>query len=349
MSITIYDVAKRAKVSPSWVSWALRDHPRAQEIRPETRERIRNAAKELGYLKNRSATTIRTGFNASTVALLATGNVHPQGNFSLLTRLNALGYELRFYSLGKPKKAFEEILANQLRYVICKVPIHEVRLQVAELCRANGIRAVFLGAGAVGMGYPVFSVDTRREMCQLTRRFFSLGHTEIALLCGVHRYCATELRHLGYLDAFREHGLEPDPEMTLCEEYSTQSFLHFVERKRPTALACIDGLLATRALNDLIRHGVRVPEDISILAITGMDLLPSILTIGRFTEPEGISEQNALEFLFSGKCSAPLTEDGLQLVLESVYHPGETEAPPPQRVRRYRELWKHDIFRKTSS
>ena len=304
---------------------------------------------ELGYLKNRSATTIRTGFNASTVALLSTENAHPQGNFSLLTRLNALGYELRFYSLGEQKKAFEEILANQLRYVICKIPVQDARVQVAEFCRANGIRAVFLGAGTVGMGYPAFAVDTRREMRQLTNRLFSLGHTEIALLCGVHRYCATELRHRGYLDAFREHGREADPEMMLCDEYSTRSFLHFVERKRPTALACIDGLLATRALNDLIRHGVHVPDEISILAITGIDVPPSILTIGRFTEPEGISEQNALEFLFSGKCSAPLTEDGLQLKLESVYHPGETEAPPPRKIPRYRNLQTNDIFRKTSA
>ena len=218
-----------------------------------------------------------------------------------------------------------------------------------DWARANGIRAVFLGAGTVGMGYPAFAVDTRREMRQLTNRLFSLGHTEIALLCGVHRYCATELRHRGYLDAFREHGREADPEMMLCDEYSTRSFLHFVERKRPTALACIDGLLATRALNDLIRHGVHVPDEISILAITGIDVPPSILTIGRFTEPEGISEQNALEFLFSGKCSAPLTEDGLQLKLESVYHPGETEAPPPRKIPRYRNLQTNDIFRKTSA
>ena len=84
MGVTIYDVAKRAKVSPSWVSWALRNHPRAQEIREETRERIRLAAKELGYLKNISATTIRTGFNASTVVLLATENTNPKGNFALL-------------------------------------------------------------------------------------------------------------------------------------------------------------------------------------------------------------------------------------------------------------------------
>ena len=147
MGVTIYDVAKRAKVSPSWVSWALRNHPRAQEIREETRERIRLAAKELGYLKNISATTIRTGFNASTVVLLATENTNPKGNFALLSRLNAMGYGLRLYYVHELEKAFDEILANQLHYVICTLTMLEQRRRVAEFCRKHNIRAVLLGAG----------------------------------------------------------------------------------------------------------------------------------------------------------------------------------------------------------
>ena len=205
MGVTIYDVAKRAKVSPSWVSWALRNHPRAQEIREETRERIRLAAKELGYLKNISATTIRTGFNASTVVLLATENTNPKGNFALLSRLNAMGYGLRLYYVHELEKAFDEILANQLHYVICTLTMLEQRRRVAEFCRKHNIRAVFLGAGAVGMGFPTFAVDTRDEMHRLVNRFHELGHRKIALLCGQHRHCATEFRHQGYLDALAEH------------------------------------------------------------------------------------------------------------------------------------------------
>ena len=347
MGVTIYDVAKRAKVSPSWVSWALRNHPRAQEIREETRERIRLAAKDLGYLKNISATTIRTGFNASTVVLLATENTNPKGNFALLSRLNAMGYGLRLYYVHELEKAFDEILANQLHYVICTLTMLEQRRRVAEFCRKHNIRAVFLGAGAVGMGFPTFAVDTRDEMHRLVNRFHELGHRKIALLCGQHRHCATEFRHQGYLDALAEH--EIDEKMTFCQEFSTEPFLNFIEQERPTALACIDGMVATLALNALLRHGVNVPGEISILAITGAEMLPSILKIGCFTEPLGVAMTNALEYLLTGKCSAPLTENECRIVLESVYHPGETEGPPPEQTRYYNGLSRCDIFINSST
>lgn len=156
-----------------------------------------------------------------------------------------------------------EILANQLHYVICTLTMLEQRRRVAEFCRKHNIRAVFLGAGAVGMGFPTFAVDTRDEMHRLVNRFHELGHRKIALLCGQHRHCATEFRHQGYLDALAEH--EIDEKMTFCQEFSTEPFLNFIEQERPTALACIDGMVATLALNALLRHGVNVPGEISIL------------------------------------------------------------------------------------
>ncbi len=46
MSVSIYDVAKEARVSPSTVSRALQDHPRIGAI---TKKRIQALAKEMGY------------------------------------------------------------------------------------------------------------------------------------------------------------------------------------------------------------------------------------------------------------------------------------------------------------
>ena len=49
---TIRDVAALAGVSPATVSRALDDRP---EIRPETRERVREACRQLGYVPNAAA------------------------------------------------------------------------------------------------------------------------------------------------------------------------------------------------------------------------------------------------------------------------------------------------------
>ena len=60
-------------------------------------------------------------------------------------------------TLAELEKAFDEILANQLHYVVCTLTMLEQRRRVAEFCRKHNIRAVFLGAGAVGMGFPTFA------------------------------------------------------------------------------------------------------------------------------------------------------------------------------------------------
>src|SRR5947199_45215 len=47
MSVSIYDIAKKARVAPSTVSRALEDHPR---IGAETKKRIQMLAQEMGYI-----------------------------------------------------------------------------------------------------------------------------------------------------------------------------------------------------------------------------------------------------------------------------------------------------------
>ena len=106
---------------------------------------------------------------------------------------------------GCGNSTVSRLLADKLGLKLINYTFHnmaeEAGIPFAEFCRKHNIRAVFLGAGAVGMGFPTFAVDTRDEMHRLVNRFHELGHRKIALLCGQHRHCATEFRHQGYLDA----------------------------------------------------------------------------------------------------------------------------------------------------
>ncbi|HBE41102.1 MAG TPA: LacI family transcriptional regulator, partial [Bacteroidales bacterium] len=54
--VTIYDVAKALNISPSTVSRGLKDHP---HIKKETCERIRDMANEMGYRRNKFASSLR--------------------------------------------------------------------------------------------------------------------------------------------------------------------------------------------------------------------------------------------------------------------------------------------------
>src|SRR5215470_3798017 len=69
MSVSICDVAKRAKVSPSTVSRALEDHPR---IGAETKKRIQELAKETGYVPSTVAKSLASNKTWTIGMVLAT-------------------------------------------------------------------------------------------------------------------------------------------------------------------------------------------------------------------------------------------------------------------------------------
>ena len=69
MTVTLKDIARLANIDAGAVSRTLRNHPKAQELRPETRERILKIAKDLGYQCNLLASSIRTG-RVTTMAVI---------------------------------------------------------------------------------------------------------------------------------------------------------------------------------------------------------------------------------------------------------------------------------------
>src|SRR5437879_11181800 len=69
MSVSIYDIAKKAKVSPSTVSRALEDHPR---IGTTTRKRIQELAREMDYVPSTVAKSLAANKTWTIGMVLAT-------------------------------------------------------------------------------------------------------------------------------------------------------------------------------------------------------------------------------------------------------------------------------------
>ena len=70
--VTLRDVAERAGVSTAATSQALNDRG---SLRPETRERIKAVAAELGYAPNKHAAALRSGRTMSIGFVLASGSL----------------------------------------------------------------------------------------------------------------------------------------------------------------------------------------------------------------------------------------------------------------------------------
>ena len=278
MAVTINDVARIAHVDKAAVSLTLRDCPEANRLRPETRERIRKIARELGYRRNLLAWSTRTGI-VNTIAVIGQFSKEKSLSytnsmlFGILTTCTQYGYNIKVYPDNSLDFVFGEIAGSRISSVISLSVEPEIRRKTAEFCRRERINLVYLFEDACD-GFPSVNTDNFASAREVVRSLVSLGHCRIGLLCVPHHYLYIEERHNGYLEGLREAGLKADPEWIDCSESpvtAVERMLALPEKRRPTALFGIADTLAVDAERRVIQAGLRVPEDISIFGFGNSD------------------------------------------------------------------------------
>lgn len=114
----------------------------------------------------------------------------------------------------------------------------------------------------------------------------SLGHTKIALLNGSKNSMVSAQRHQAFVNSMRKHGLEPDEKLMAYGYYvpdcAKDHVPGFIENGA-TAIICASDLIASGTITEVIKHGLKVPEDISVVGFDDLPIAsqfsPSITTI----------------------------------------------------------------------
>lgn len=278
MTVTLKDIARLADIDAGAVSRTLRNHPKAQELRPETRERILKIAKDLGYQCNLLASSIRTG-RVTTMAVIgrfAQENVDSSDNLILsgiFKEATANDYGIKVFDDSDLPRTFAEIAGNRIQLVASLSVAEDARIQTAELCRKNGLHLVFLYEHSHA-GFPAVILDNADGAVQAVRLLAELGHRRIALLCVPHRFHYVRERHRGYLEGMKQAGLPVDPELASCTdaaEDAVRRMLSLPQKKRPTAIFGIADNLAIIAQNTALRMGFRIPEELSTIGFGAID------------------------------------------------------------------------------
>ncbi|NLP35557.1 MAG: LacI family transcriptional regulator [Clostridiales bacterium] len=113
-----------------------------------------------------------------------------------------------------------------------------------------------------------------------------LGHTRIALLNGSKNSMVSAQRHQAFINSMRKHGLELDDKLMAygyyvpdCAKDHVPGFLE----NGATAIMCASDLIATGAVTEVVKHGLKVPDDISIIGFDDLPIAaqysPSLTTI----------------------------------------------------------------------
>lgn len=281
MGITSRDVAKKAGVSQPTVSRALSGDPRISE---QTRERVAEAARHLGYFPNVAARTLITN-RTSTVGVVV-GDV---GNLFFAEQLNALQKELQrngyrtalFQESADHKEAGEDVLPLLFGNALDGAIFCTGRLNSATPKRlaAEGLPVVLLNRYVEGIAADCVTADNLGGGGLAARHLAGLGHRRIGLILGPENTSTSRDREQGFLAALREEfGLRVPPELRRVGLYSHESGYRLCsqllnEQRPPTAIMCGNDVIALGALDAAAAARVKVPENLSIVGFD--DLLVS--------------------------------------------------------------------------
>jgi LacI family transcriptional regulator len=281
--VTSQDVANLAGVSRTTVSLVLND-VEGIHISPETRQKVRDAAENLGYIPNATAQALATR-RAKAVGLVMTRSPHHIASDTFLPQI--LGGLL------------EVIKQHKLHLLIESVePEHQDRVFL-ELARAKHIDGMILltpriddtalrrleeiDAYTVVMGKladsNLYSVDVDNQLAarRATQYLIDIGHTQIACIANAPvTFSSAYERVLGYKDALIASGIPPEDDMIRYADFDPQSGFASMQSllasgKKFTAIFVASDNVAMGAKSALREAGLRIPDDISIM---GFDDIP---------------------------------------------------------------------------
>lgn len=275
MSTTIKDIAKRAEVSHSTVSRALRGNPLISTV---TTERVRRLAQEMGYHPSAAARSLKT--HQTKVLGVILSNIDDPFFSEILQGIENVaqqaGYSL-FISSSQNDTERERSVVQVMRehrvdgFIICSTSFSTNQ---SRLLLEHGAPIVVVNNQAADdYRYSIYHDDVDGSR-QLTRHLIELGHRRIAYLGNYLSGRTTLDRLSGFQQEMEAAGLPVPAE--LIGQVSGGSpeaglaglapFLSLAER--PTALVCFNDMLAVGVLQGLQAQGIRVPQDCSV---TGFD------------------------------------------------------------------------------
>lgn len=272
MAVTSEDVAQLAGVSRATVSYVINNGPRP--VAHETRQRVLQAIQQLGYQPNAVARNLRMQ-RSSTLGLIVPDTHNPY--FSEVARgIERIAFD-RGYTVFLCHSGSD--LASEIKYIDM---LHAQRVAGIiwipgttdftpyQRLSGYGIRTVIIDRLVPNDNVPAVTADNYRGGVLATKHLISLGHRRIGYISRPVDLSHSKGRFQGYLDALGQAGIEYDPALVVKGGFVLEDGRKAVQQllaleEPPTAIFAYNDIMAIGALRALHEHGLRVPEDFSLV------------------------------------------------------------------------------------
>lgn len=266
--VTLQDIALRTGYTINTVSHALKNKP---DIAPATRERIQQVAREMGYIRNQMASSLRSG-RTHTLGVIVSGMNNPYYGImadEIQNEAVKLGYSLLILcSRDDPELEMTAVEAAISRQVdgILLFPCFGSQKTI-ERMKSAGVPFVLMGRPMDGMAEDCVCCNEEQGAYLATRHLIEAGHRKLAYFSIYDVMFSTPQRTHGFLRACEEAQLPPDDihlALTRKQEEVGQQLITWC-REGVTGMFLFCDMEAWRSINLLDQEGIRCPEDVAIV------------------------------------------------------------------------------------
>jgi LacI family transcriptional regulator len=269
-----------ANVSIGTVSKALNDSGR---LRQETRDRVVEVAKAIGFRPNDLAQSLHRG-QSFTVGLISNDSF---GRFTMpiLEGLEAVLAAKRIAVFmcnatddpERERQHVEQLMSKRVDGLVFTARRADRRPSV-DLGRA-GVPTVYVFAQSEDPDALTLLPDDEGGARMATEHLIGLGRKRLAHLTGPERFEAVQLRRSGYRHALREAELQEFPGYCLTGDWSERFGWQAVKTlfsgpgANPDGLVCGNDQIARGAADALHEMGIKVPAEVSIVGFDNWDVI----------------------------------------------------------------------------
>ena len=272
---TLADVARRAGVSRSLVSLAIRGEG---NVKPETRERIFQAAQELDYRPNLAARVLASAQSAYVGTLV--GDITNPLQAEIAKWVSVIAAERGFSALvsldagtdEKAESAIEALIAHRVSGVILIGTPYE-KPAIARV--AARLPSIYIGRLLKAVEVDSVTTDHIKGAVLAVEHLFGVGCRSIVHVGGGASPGAQRMQQ-GYRETMERHGIGGLVEV-IDAGYSVDAGaqagrLIFARRPLPDAIFTCNDLTAVGVLNEAAKHGVAVPEQVRVVGYDDVTL-----------------------------------------------------------------------------
>ena len=279
VSVSIREVAAHAGVSVATVSNVLN---RPDIVARPTRDRVSASITELGFVRNDSARQLRAG-RSRTIGLVVLDVANPF--FTDLARgvedeANKAGLAVILCNSDdqeRKEKRYLELLEEHRVQGVLITPVVGASSRLARLQR-RGTPVVLVDSRSPSRGQCSVAVDDVLGGDLAVSHLLEAGHQNIAFIAGPRTIRQVADRFEGALRALERAGRRHEDlhvidvgALNVASGQKAGADIAAMTAGRPTAVFCTNDLIALGVLQEMTRHKIRVPEDISIVGYDDID------------------------------------------------------------------------------